>query len=123
MKNVIIGKRLKSLRESLGKSQAQIAELNGTVAQTAIYRYEHGVTDVPNDILLWYADFFDVSLDYIYGRTDKPQGILYDYIPKVIEDDKIKDFIEMCFDPKSSANAKLKEALKKMLEEQQGEHQ
>lgn len=123
MKNVIIGKRLKSLRESLGKSQAQIAELNSTVAQTAIYRYEHGVTDVPNDILLWYADFFDVSLDYIYGRTDKPQGILYDYIPKVIEDDKIKDFIEMCFDPKSSANAKLKEALKKMLEEQQGEHQ
>lgn len=122
MKNVIIGKRLKSLRESLGKSQAQIAELNSTVAQTAIYRYEHGVTDVPNDILLWYADFFDVSLDYIYGRTDKPQGILYDYIPKVIEDDKIKDFIEMCFDPKSSANAKLKEALKKMLEEQQGEH-
>lgn len=122
MKNVIIGKRLKSLRESLGKSQAQIAELNGTVAQTAIYLYEHGVTDVPNDILLWYADFFDVSLDYIYGRTDKPQGILYDYIPKVIEDDKIKDFIEMCFDPKSSANAKLKEALKKMLEEQQGEH-
>lgn len=75
MKNVIIGKRLKSLRESLGKSQAQIAELNSTVAQTAIYRYEHGVTDVPNDILLWYADFFDVSLDYIYGRTDKPQGI------------------------------------------------
>ncbi len=123
MKNVIIGKRLKSLRESLGKSQAQIAELNSTVAQTAIYRYEHGVTDVPNDILLWYADFFDVSLDYIYGRTDKPQGILYDYIPKVIEDDKIKDFIEMCFDPKSPANAKLKEALKKMLEEQQGEHQ
>ena len=123
MKNVIIGKRLKSLRESLGKSQAQIAELNSTVAQTAIYRYEHGVTDVPNDILLLYADFFDVSLDYIYGRTDKPQGILYDYIPKVIEDDKIKDFIEMCFDPKSSANAKLKEALKKMLEEQQGEHQ
>lgn len=122
MKKVIIGKRLKSLRESLGKSQAQIAELNGTVAQTAIYRYEHGVTDVPNDILLWYADFFDVSLDYIYGRTDKPQGILYDYIPKVIEDDKIKDFIEMCFDPKSPANAKLKEALKKMLEEQQGEH-
>ena len=123
MKNVIIGKRLKSLRESLGKSQAQIAELNSTVAQTAIYRYEHGVTDVPNDILLWYADFFDVSLDYIYGRTDKPQGKLYDYIPKVIEDDKIKDFIEMCFDPKSSANAKLKETLKKMLEEQQGEHQ
>lgn len=123
MKNVIIGKRLKSLRKSLGKSQAQIAEVNSTVAPTAIYRYEHGVTDVPNDILLWYADFFDVSLDYIYGRTDKPQGKLYDYIPKVIEDDKIKDFIEMCFDPKSPANAKLKEALKKMLKEQQGEHQ
>ena len=118
MKNVIIGKRLKSLRKSLGKSQAQIAEVNSTIKQPAIFRYERGVTDVPNDILLWYADFFDVSLDYIYGRTDKPQGKLYDYIPKVIEDDKIKDFIEMCFDPKSPANAKLKEAVTKLLQEE-----
>ena len=63
MKNNIISQRLKTLRTNLGKSQAQVAELNGTIKQPAIFRYERGVTDVPNDILLWYADFFDVSLD------------------------------------------------------------
>ncbi len=92
MRNNNISQRLKTLRKNLGKSQAQIAELNGTVTQPAIFRYEHGLTDVPNDVLLWYADFFDVSLDYIYGRTDKPQGKLYDYTPKLIENDKMKDF-------------------------------
>lgn len=117
MKSVVISQRLRTLRENLGKSQAQLAQLNGTVTQPAIYRYERGVTDVPNDILLWYADFFDVSLDYIYGRTDQPQGKLYNYVPKAIDDDKMKDFIEMCFDPKSPANAKLKEAVTKLLQE------
>ena len=57
MKNVVISQRLRTLRENLGKSQAQLAQLNGTITQPAIYRYERGVTDVPNDILLWYADF------------------------------------------------------------------
>ena len=117
MKNVVISQRFRTLRENLGKTQAQLAQLNGTVTQPAIYRYERSVTDVPNDILLWYADFFDVSLDYIYGRTDQPQGKLYNYVPKAIDDDKMKDFIEMCFDPKSPANAKLKEAVTKLLQE------
>ena len=62
--------------------------------------------------------FFDVSLDYIYGRTDNPQGKLYDYQPKIIkENPEMKAFIEMCFDPKSPANAMLKETLLKLMEE------
>ena len=55
MRNNNISQRLKTLRKNSGKSQAQIAELNGTVTQPAIFRYEHGLTDVPNDVLLWYA--------------------------------------------------------------------
>ena len=70
MKNKI-GNRLKELRESIGKSQAFIAKEIGTVAQPAIFRYENGQSDVPNAILLWYADYFDVSLDYIFGRTSR----------------------------------------------------
>ena len=69
--------------------------------------------------LMQYADFFDVSLDYIFGRTDNPQGKLYQYQPKiVIEDKRMQDFIEMCFDPNTEANAKLKKALLSLLEEQ-----
>ena len=115
--NKIIGNRLKELRESIGKSQAFIAKEIGTVAQPAIFRYESGQSDVPNAILLWYADYFDVSLDYIFGRTDKPQGKLYDYTPKAFDDEKMQQFVEMCFDPKSPANAKLKEAVLKLLQE------
>ena len=107
----MIGQRLKALREGSNITQAKLAQANGTIAQSAINRYENGYSDVPNAILLWYADYFDVSLDYIFGRTDKRQGKLYDYNPKAFDDEKMQQFVEMCFDPKSPANAKLKEML------------
>ena len=113
----VISIRLKELRKSLNLSQTKIAELCGTT-QASINRYEHNQSDAPLEILLWYADFFDVSLDYIFGRTDKPQGILYKNQPKeLFEDEHMKSIIEMCFDPKSPANAKLKEALFNLLKE------
>lgn len=110
-----IGNRLKELRESIHLSQSKMAELNGT-NQTSIARFEKGQTSPPLKILLWYADYFDVSMDYIFGRTDKPQGKLYEYNPKVAADSKeMKQFIEMCFDPKSPMSDKLKQALIKMM--------
>ena len=117
MKDNIIGQRIKQLRESVKLSQVKIAALLGTT-QSAINRYENGHSDVPNATLLWYANYFDVSLDYIFGRCDEPQGKLYDYRPKAFDDDeRMQDFIEMCFDPSSAANAKLKEAILKLLNE------
>lgn len=67
-------------------------------------------------MLIKYADFSDASLNYIFGRTDSPYGKYFgaDNLPK---DTKIGDFIEMCFDPTSSANAKLKQALLRLMEE------
>lgn len=118
MQDNIIGKRLKQLRESVKQSQVKIAALLGTT-QSAINRYENGHSDVPNATLLWFADYYDVSLDYIFGRCDEPQGKLFDYQPKAFEnDERMQDFIEMCFDPSSAANAKLKEAVLKLLKEQ-----
>lgn len=113
-----IAERLKKLRCGIKKSQKQIAELLQTT-QASINRYESGVAFPPPDTLLWYADFFDVSMDYIFGRTENPQGKLYDYSPKIVEDNKeLKEFIEMCFDENSPVNAKLKQAMFKLLEEQ-----
>ena len=113
----IIGQRLKALREGSNITQVKLAQANGTITQSAINRYENGYSDVPNAILLWYADYFDVSLDYIFGRTDKPQGKLYDYNPKAFDDEKMQQFVEMCFDPTSPMNARLKETLLQMLGE------
>ncbi len=113
----IIGIRLRFLRESLKLSQQKIATLIGT-SQVSINRYESGTGSPPLKTLMWYADHFDVSLDYIFGRTDNPQGTLYEYKPKIIEENKeMRRFIEMCFDPNSPMNDRLKETLIQMLEE------
>jgi len=113
----IIGDRLKFLREGVKLSQAKLAKLVGTT-QVNIGRYEMDVCSPPTETLLWYADYFDVSLDYIYGRTDKPQGKLYKFHPKIAEDsEEMRRFIEMCFDPKSPMNDRLKQTLINMLGE------
>ncbi len=112
-----IHKNLKALREGMRISQAKLAAELGTT-QTTINRYETGKTTPPADTLLWYADRFDVSLDYIFGRTDKPQGKLYKYQPKPgASSAEMEKFIEMCFDPKSPAHERLKQTLIKLIQE------
>lgn len=119
-KPTIVAKRMRELREGIKLSQAKLAACLDNIEQTAIFRYESGQSFPPYGVLMQYADFFDVSLDYIFGRCDEPQGKLYNYQPKAFEnDERMQDFIEMCFDPSSAANAKLKEAVLKLLKEQQ----
>jgi transcriptional regulator with XRE-family HTH domain len=110
-----VGGRLKDLRESIGYSQKKIGEMLG-VAQSGVNRYENDQSEAQYRILLWYADYFDVSLDYIFCRTDQPQGKLYSYEPQALKERLAKEedwreFIEMCFDPRSPMNAKLKEMM------------
>ena len=107
-----IGVRLRELRQSAKLSQAKVAAIVGSW-QSAVARFESGEAHVPADVMVRYADYFDVSLDYIFGRTDNPQGKLYEGKMK-IEMDK---FIEMCFDPGSPINERLKETLREMLKE------
>jgi transcriptional regulator with XRE-family HTH domain len=108
---------MRTLREGVKLSQAKVAALIGTT-QASINRYENEIGLPPHKTLLWYADYFDVSMDYIYGRTDQPQGKLYDYRPKIIEDnEEMRRFVEMCFDPNSSINDRLKQTIIEMLGE------
>ena len=110
-----IGERLRTLREGIKYSQAKMAEIMGA-QQSSINRYEKNLVDPPAEILLRYADYFDVSMDYIYGRTDKPQGTLYEYKPKIQpENAQLRQFIEMCFDPGSPMSDRLKETLYAMM--------
>ena len=118
-KPTIVAKRMKELREGIKFSQAKLAACLDNVEQTAIFRYESGQSFPPYGVLMQYADFFDVSLDYIFGRCEKPQGKLYDFQPKVWKDNKqLQDLIEMCFGPNSPANAQLKDTLLRLMGEQ-----
>lgn len=114
-----VGKRLKALREGIGLSQTKLAEALGST-QSSINRYENGQTTPSVALFRRYADFFDVSLDYIFARTDKPQGTTYTFKPKVTpEKEEMRRFVEMCFDPASPMNGKLKEALLRLMEDAQ----
>ena len=63
-----VGKRLRALRESLSLSQAKLAELLG-ITQSSLNRYENGQSTPTVEVFRKYADFFDISMDYI-GHTE-----------------------------------------------------
>jgi transcriptional regulator with XRE-family HTH domain len=119
-------KRLLGLRASVNISQAKLAkELE--ISQAAINRYEHNNAAVPDSVLLKYANFFDVSADYILGRTDKPEGAVYNNEPellkrKIIREEEWGDFVEACFDPRSPMNKKLKEIILNMAGGEQNDN-
>jgi len=112
--------RMLNLRLSINITQARLAK-ELSISQSAINRYEHNNAAVPDNVLLKYSDFFDVSADYILGRCDDPQGKRYDYQPeyltnKLANSGEWREFVEMCFDPGSSINYKLKEMILQMAE-------
>ena len=117
----IVAQRIKLLRESTKLSQMKICGLNGTL-QSSLARYEQGKAVPPLKLLLWYADYYDVSMDYIFGRTDNPQGKLYEYKPKISADSaQLRQFIEMCFDPNSPVSGKLKNTMMEMFLKEEDE--
>lgn len=61
--------RLKSLRKASGKTQKQMGEMLGLTERT-FRQYEAGEVDPPSSKLRKLADFFDVSTDYLLGRTN-----------------------------------------------------
>ena len=63
--------RLRSLREDRDMNQTQIAGIL-KMPQTGYSKYETGENDIPTNILIQLADFYDVSVDYILNRTDDP---------------------------------------------------
>lgn len=70
-----VAERLRYLRESVKLSQVKMAEIVG-VKQSSLNRYELNQASPTFETLTRYADYFDVSMDYIFGRTDHPQGKL-----------------------------------------------
>ncbi len=110
-----IGKRLRALREGAMLSQVKMAEAIGST-QSGLNRYETGQSTPPVELFRAYADYFDVSMDYIFARTDKPQGKLYEYNTRQsLDNPQMRQFIEMCFDPESPVSGRMKETLLQMM--------
>ena len=64
--------RLRFLREQKKISQLKLAmDLN--MNQNCISRYENGQRQADYQTLIAFADYFDVSIDYLLERTDNPK--------------------------------------------------
>ena len=64
--------RLKFLRNKKGISQLKLA-LDLNMNQNSISRYESGEREADYATLLRFAEYFGVSLDYLFGRTENPK--------------------------------------------------
>lgn len=62
-------KRMRDLREDNDKTQQEIAEILNT-SQTMYARYERGANELPIHHLIALADYYNVSTDYLLGRTN-----------------------------------------------------
>jgi transcriptional regulator with XRE-family HTH domain len=64
--------RIKELRKKSGLSQKELAD-KLFVNQTAVSQWERGVTSPSASILIKLCDLFNVTSDYLLGRTDNPR--------------------------------------------------
>lgn len=63
-------RRIRDLREDNDLKQSDLAKLL-KCTQVCYSYYENGQRDIPTDVLIKLADFYNTSIDYLLGRTDK----------------------------------------------------
>ena len=67
--------RIRDLREDADKTQAEVAADIGLYT-TSYQRYERGEREIPLDIAVCLAKYYNISLDYISGIIDSPRPLL-----------------------------------------------
>ena len=63
--------RIRNLREDKDLTQAKMGEIL-SCSQRVYSNYERGDIDIPTSTLIKIADFHEVSVDYLLGRTENP---------------------------------------------------
>ena len=69
----IFGERLKELRKAKKLKQSDIAGFLGITTRN-YQDYEYGKVDPPTSKTIMLADYFDVSIDYLVGKSDVLKG-------------------------------------------------
>ncbi|MBP3654377.1 MAG: helix-turn-helix transcriptional regulator [Oscillospiraceae bacterium] len=65
----MVYRRIRDLREDRDLRQRELAEYL-KCSQVAYSAYEIGKRNIPTEVLIKLADFYDTSVDYLIGRTD-----------------------------------------------------
>lgn len=64
--------RIRDLREDRDLKQRHLAEFLNC-SQQVYSNYELGQRDIPTDVLIRLAEFYNVSIDYLLGQTKNPK--------------------------------------------------
>lgn len=64
--------RIKDLREDMELTQGELGKSLGNIPQRTISGYETESAEPSKEVWINLADFFDVSLDYLMGKTNNP---------------------------------------------------
>ncbi|MDR0571085.1 MAG: helix-turn-helix domain-containing protein [Clostridiales Family XIII bacterium] len=70
---MLLSDALRRFRKTYGVTQKQAAVAAG-VTERVYQAYEYGKVVPTANVLIAMADFFDVSLDYLVGRSGNPGG-------------------------------------------------
>ena len=65
-------KRIRDLREDRDLTQTDMGKVL-SCSQRVYSNYERGDIDIPTTTLIKIADFHNVSVDFLLGRTDNPK--------------------------------------------------
>lgn len=88
----MFGDRLSQLRKEKGITQLELSKVL-KVSSSTISMYERNERDPDTSTLLDLADYFDVSADYLLGRTDNPKAAILkgEDLPDEIKEAGIKE--------------------------------
>lgn len=79
----MIGIKIKELRELHKKTQDDLAKFLGVAPQT-IYKYEKGINEPDLKTINKIAEYFNVTTDYLLGRTDNPSEKKYKHLDNTL---------------------------------------
>ncbi|MBX0320140.1 helix-turn-helix domain-containing protein [Shouchella clausii] len=89
----MLSKKLAELRKKQGLTQGEIAKKIG-IPRTTFSGYENGNREPDYTTLKLFADFFEVSTDYLLGRTENPKSDISITVGVPCEDEEEKEFLE-----------------------------
>lgn len=67
-------RRLRDLREDKDLSQTELVKILG-MHKTTYTNYEQGKREIPFELVIKLAKFYNVSIDYIAELVDSPSGL------------------------------------------------
>lgn len=79
--------RLKSLRKEFNLSQQELANQLGCISKSSVNMYERGEREPGLETLEAIADYFNVDMDYLLGKSNTPNRYK-DFMDSILEETK-----------------------------------